>query len=254
MAIRLGTYDEDGNLTSSAMAGDAFKTELEKALDKTGDSMDDGATIELGRDPENDMDAVTLQYLKNNTISNKGGTVDGDINFSSGKLILSSSPDRKDDSQEYQAIPKCYADGNFVQTWGSTMNGSLNFLSGNLTLAHNPTKDMHAATKQYVDAKMYIDTYIGNGGTKTVSLNSKPKAVYIARAVYGETYSTAWNVTIKSMYGGFFVDGDGGMAESVGAIDFVDTGFIVKDHLSMGDNVYAELNNSDTKYNYIAFF
>lgn len=55
MAIKLDTQ----------MAGDVFKTELENALDKRGDTMEDGATLTLGKDPENDMDATTKRYADN---------------------------------------------------------------------------------------------------------------------------------------------------------------------------------------------
>ena len=63
MAIKLGTYDENGNLISTAMSGDKFKEEVENALDKRGDTMDDGATLTLGKDPENNMDAVPKKYV-----------------------------------------------------------------------------------------------------------------------------------------------------------------------------------------------
>lgn len=50
------------NLTNP-MTGDAFKTEIENALDKRGDTMDDGATLTLGKNPEGDMDAVPKKYF-----------------------------------------------------------------------------------------------------------------------------------------------------------------------------------------------
>lgn len=50
---------------TSPMAGDKLKTELEKALDKTGDSMADGASLILGKMPETDMEAVPKKYVDN---------------------------------------------------------------------------------------------------------------------------------------------------------------------------------------------
>lgn len=50
---------------TSPMAGDKLKTELEKALDKTGDSMADGASLVLGKMPEQDMEAVPKIYVDN---------------------------------------------------------------------------------------------------------------------------------------------------------------------------------------------
>lgn len=50
---------------TSPMAGDKLKTELEKALDKTGDSMADGASLILGKMPEADMEAVPKKYVDN---------------------------------------------------------------------------------------------------------------------------------------------------------------------------------------------
>ncbi len=51
---------------TNPMTGDAFKAEVENALDKRGDTMDDGATLTLGKNPENDMDAVPKKYVDNN--------------------------------------------------------------------------------------------------------------------------------------------------------------------------------------------
>ena len=89
MAIKLGTYDENGALISSAMPGDKFKTEMESALDKRGDVMVDGATITLGRDPENDMDAMTKKYL-DGFISYLNNSPLTEKRDSDGKYIFSS--------------------------------------------------------------------------------------------------------------------------------------------------------------------
>lgn len=51
---------------TSPMSGDLFKAEVENALDKRGDTMDYGATLTLGKNPEKDMDAVPKKYVDNN--------------------------------------------------------------------------------------------------------------------------------------------------------------------------------------------
>ncbi len=54
----------------NSMNGDAFKAEVENALDKRGDAMDDGATLVLGKNPENDMEATPKKYVDNKVLIN----------------------------------------------------------------------------------------------------------------------------------------------------------------------------------------
>ena len=81
---------------TNPMSGDVFKTELEKALDKTGDTMDKGAPLNLGKNPENDMEAVPKVYIDNfiNYLNNESPVlvrrdINGNVIYSSEELSAS---------------------------------------------------------------------------------------------------------------------------------------------------------------------
>lgn len=64
---------------TNPMNGDMFKAEVENALDKRGDVMLDGATLRLGKNPTEDMDATTKTYVdKNIKIISQTFTIEGD--------------------------------------------------------------------------------------------------------------------------------------------------------------------------------
>lgn len=48
---------------TNPMSGDQFKTELENALDKRGDSMATGKTLSMGKNPTSDMECATKKYV-----------------------------------------------------------------------------------------------------------------------------------------------------------------------------------------------
>ena len=114
-------------------------------------------------------DGVNKTYA-DTKVTKAGDTMTGALVMSSGsglafidmtntnKIINLADPTNAKDAVNLQT-----ADGRFVRLVGSTMTGPL-------TLSADPTQNMHAATKQYVDASvaaaiLTVETVIINGGT-----------------------------------------------------------------------------------------
>lgn len=156
----------------NSMSGDAFKAEVESALDKRGDAMVDGATLVLGKDPENDMEAVPKKYIDKNIkiiqqdiILEEGYLVPyemrlvgriKDFEINKYQIFIDNSYERSDNSDKGHYIKPIKINSNvgFLYTTGSWGSSKRNLdikidEQGNLYLGNTTTESYYRNSYYY---------------------------------------------------------------------------------------------------------
>ncbi len=150
--------------------------------------------------PQDDLDAVSKQYVDSivqsqvsSEVDSKiseallgylplsGGTLTGSIDMSNNRISNLPSPESESD-----AVSKQYVDdaiqsqvisevegalGNYLRLSGGNMTGSINMSGNKLENVSDPSSDADAANKRYVDS--VVSTYLPlSGGTLTGPINA----------------------------------------------------------------------------------